>query len=62
MPTEQEVQNVITRLRREGWKDKTTKGSHKKFEKNGKVIIVPLSRKELTIGTYRNVAKQAGWL
>ncbi|MBS6247630.1 MAG: type II toxin-antitoxin system HicA family toxin [Eggerthella sp.] len=62
MPTEQETKEVIKRLKREGWEERRGKGSHLIFKKDGKMITVPTSKKELPIGTYRNIAKMAGWL
>ena len=62
MPKEQEVREVVTRLRREGWAERPGKGSHRVFAKNGKMVTVPTSKKELPLGTYRNIAKAAGWL
>lgn len=62
MPKEQEVREVIRRLKRKGWEEESGKGSHKVFRKDGVTISVPTSRKELKLGTYRNIAKAAGWL
>lgn len=62
MPKEQEVREVIKRLRKEGWREESGKGSHTVFRKSGITISVPTSKKELPIGTYRNIAKCAGWL
>lgn len=62
MPTEQETKEVIKRLKREGWEERRGKGSHLVFKKDGNLITVPTSKKELSIGTYRNIAKMAGWL
>lgn len=62
MPKEQEVKEVIRRFRNEGWSERSGKGSHLVFTKDGKIITVPTSKKELPIGTYRNIAKAAGWL
>lgn len=62
MPKEQEVKEVIKRLKKEGWEERTGKGSHKVFKKNGQMVTVPTSKKEIPIGTYRQIAKVAGWL
>lgn len=62
MPTEREVIEVAKRLKKEGWQQSHGKGSHALFRKNGSLISVPTSKKELPIGTYRNIAKKAGWL
>lgn len=40
----------------------SAKGSHHKFRKEGKTVIVPHPMKDLPVGTARNIARQAGWL
>lgn len=62
MPKEQEVREVMKRLRKEEWEEESGKGSHVVFRKDGRTISVPTSKKELRMGTYRNIAKTAGWL
>lgn len=62
MPTERETKEVIGRLRREGWAEQVGKGSHRVFRKGGLQLSVPTSKKELALGTYRQIAKRAGWL
>lgn len=52
MPKEQEVREILKRLRKEGWTERSGKGSHVVFSK----------KKEVPIGTYRNIAKAAGWM
>ncbi len=62
MPKEQEVKEIIRRLRKEGWEEQTGKGSHLVFRKGGRTVSVPTSSKEVKLGTYRAIAKNAGWL
>ncbi len=62
MPKEQEVKEIIKRLRKEGWEERSGKGSHVVFRKDGETLSVPTSEKELRKGIYRSIAKQAGWL
>ena len=66
MPKEREVRYVLKRLAKEGWKPRHAaslgKGSHRVFEKEGNSVTIPTSRRELAIGTYRAIAKKAGWL
>lgn len=62
MPKEQEVREVLKRFRKEGWQEESDKGSHVIFLKDGKRISVPTSKREIPIGTYRIIAKDAGWL
>ena len=55
------VNEVIRLLKQNGFEIKGQKGSHLKFEKNGKVVIVPNhGSKGLEIGTYHCILKQAG--
>ena len=62
MPKEQEVREILKRLRKEGWTERSGKGSHVVFFKDGAAVTVPTSKKEVPIGTYRNIAKAAGWM
>jgi predicted RNA binding protein YcfA (HicA-like mRNA interferase family) len=56
------VRDVLKRLRGEGWIESPGKGSHRVFRKDRKEnISVPTSYKELPTGTYRSIAKRAGW-
>ena len=54
--------SLIHIFRKEGWRESHGKGSHLVFRKNGLMITVPTSRKELPLGTYRSIARVAGWL
>lgn len=62
MPTEQEVRQVLKRLRKEGWGLESGKGSHVVARKDGRMVTVPTAKREIPIGTYRNIAKGAGWM
>ena len=53
---------IIKRLKKEGFDLVTVTGSHHKFKKDNKTITVPHPKKDLPIGTVRNIYKQAGWL
>ena len=53
---------IIKRLVSEGWEHKSTRGSHHKYAKDGKTIIVPHPKKDLPIGTVRQIYLAAGWL
>lgn len=53
---------IIRKLKDDGFVLRFVKGSHHKFRKAGKTVIVPHPRKDLPVGTARNIAKQAGWL
>jgi predicted RNA binding protein YcfA (HicA-like mRNA interferase family) len=52
---------IIKRLKAEGWKKTGGKGSHQKFSKDGKSVIVPHPKKDLPVGTVKSIFRQAGW-
>ncbi|NLS01818.1 type II toxin-antitoxin system HicA family toxin [Rhizobium sp. P32RR-XVIII] len=54
-------QKIISRLKREGFELVSIKGSHHKFRKGDRTIIVPHPKKDLPVGTALAIAKQAGW-
>ena len=55
---------VIKRLERDGWMPRKGKGSHRVFTHPAKsgIVVVPHPRKDLMIGTLRNIHRQAGWV
>ena len=55
------VKDVVTMLQENGFVLKSQKGSHMKFEKDGKVVIVPNhNSKGVEKGTYYSILRQAG--
>lgn len=58
---EKDSRKIIQRLRAEGFELVSISGSHHKFRKDDKTIIVPHPKKDLPLGTARAIAKQAGW-
>ena len=55
---------IAKHLEAEGW-DMVPggKGSHRKYRKAGyPMIILPFPKKDLPLGTARNIAKAAGWI
>ena len=52
---------MLKRLKKEGWELESGKGSHVVARKDGKMVTVPTAKREIPIGTYRNIAKGAGW-
>jgi predicted RNA binding protein YcfA (HicA-like mRNA interferase family) len=54
--------DIIRRLEAEGWVLVSTKGSHHKFRKGDRTVIVPHPKKDLPLGTARSIARFAGWL
>jgi predicted RNA binding protein YcfA (HicA-like mRNA interferase family) len=59
---ERDSRKLIQRLKDDGFELVSVSGSHHKFRKNGKTVIVPHPKKDLPLGTARNIAKQAGWI
>lgn len=43
-----------------GFKLVSQRGSHQKYQKEGFTVIVPSPRKEIPIGTFRSIVRQAG--
>ena len=60
--TETNSRTIIERLRRDGFELVSVRGSHHKYRKDGTVVIVPHPKKDLPLGTARNIARQAGWI
>jgi predicted RNA binding protein YcfA (HicA-like mRNA interferase family) len=58
---ERNSKQIVKRLITEGFELVKVSGSHHKFRKGGQVVIVPHPKKDLPLGTARNIAKQAGW-
>lgn len=58
---ERDSKKIVKRLLAEGFIEVGGKGSHRKYRKGGKTVIVPHPRKDLPLGTARSIAKQAGW-
>ena len=54
---------VIRRLKKESWIKVRTKGSHWQFSHSiiKRIVTVPHPEKDLTIGTYKSICRQAGW-
>lgn len=59
---ERDSRKIVKRLREEGFEEVSTRGSHHKFRKGQTVLIVPHPKKDLPIGTAREIARQAGWI
>jgi len=53
---------LIKRLQRDGFYLVKVTGTHHKFRKGGKTVTIPHPKKDLPLGTVRNIYKQAGWL
>lgn len=59
---ETDSRKIVKRLKKEGWELVGVRGSHHKFRKSGKTVIVPHPKKDLPRGTAQSIAKSVGWL
>ncbi|MEH6703048.1 type II toxin-antitoxin system HicA family toxin [Parasphingorhabdus sp.] len=59
---ERSSKQIIKRLRKEGFELVSIRGSHHKYRKDDRTIIVPHPRKDLPVGTARSIARMAGWI
>jgi predicted RNA binding protein YcfA (HicA-like mRNA interferase family) len=55
--------DVIARLRAEGWERVSVRGSHHQFRhpRKGSRVTVPHPVKDIKLGTLRSIYRQAGW-
>ena len=60
--TETNSRKIIERLRKDGFELVSVRGSHHKYVKDGRVVMAPHPKKDLPLGTARNIARQAGWI
>lgn len=52
-----EIESILKKLE---FRFASQKGSHGKFKhKDGRMIILPMNKKEIPIGTFRSILKQA---
>ncbi|WP_417619297.1 type II toxin-antitoxin system HicA family toxin [Parasphingorhabdus sp.] len=59
---ERSSKQIIRRLRKEGFELVSVRGSHHKYRKDDRIIIVPHPKKDLPVGTARSIARIAGWI
>ena len=59
---ERHSRRIVRRLQREGFALISVQGSHHKFRRGDRTVIVPHPKRDLPLGTARNIARQAGWL
>ena len=59
---ERDSKKIVKLLERSGWDLVSVRGSHHKFRKDGRTVVVPHPKKDLPVGTARNIAKMAGWI
>ena len=53
-------QKIINTLLKNGFVFISQRGSHQKYRKEDKTVIVPVPRKEIPIGTFRSIIRQSG--
>jgi len=53
-------QKIINALIKNGFSLISQRGSHQKYRKGDKTVIVPAPRKEIPIGTFRSIIRQSG--
>ncbi len=55
--------DIIKRLDAEGWVRVGGKDDHAKFKHPARTghVVAPHPRKDLAVGTVRNISRQAGW-
>jgi predicted RNA binding protein YcfA (HicA-like mRNA interferase family) len=59
---ERSSKKIIQRLQADGFGLVLVKGSHHKYRKGDRTIIVPHPKKDLPLGTARSIAQSAGWI
>jgi predicted RNA binding protein YcfA (HicA-like mRNA interferase family) len=55
------AREAMQRLRREGWVERSGKGSHMIFKKDGRRVVVSNHSGEIPTGTLRAICAQARW-
>ncbi|MEP6867746.1 MAG: type II toxin-antitoxin system HicA family toxin [Novosphingobium sp.] len=61
MHIERDSRKIVKRLMAEGFVLIGSKGSHHKFRNGDRTVIVPHPKRDLPLGTARNIARMAGW-
>jgi len=60
MPEMLSSQEIIRVLKQHGFILVSQKESHKKFKKNGRIVIVADPKKEIPRGTFASILRQSG--
>lgn len=58
---ERDSKKIMRRLEGAGFEFVSAKGSHHKYRKGSQTVVVPHPKKDLPLGTVRQIYKQAGW-
>lgn len=60
MPKRYSSDYIISVLVRHGFVERGQTGSHKKFRKDNRVVIVPHPKKIIPVGTFTSILRQSG--
>lgn len=60
MPNLPSSQEIIRILQKNGFVFVSQKGSHKKFKKANRIVIIPDPKKEIPKGTFASILRQSG--
>ncbi|ABN78439.1 type II toxin-antitoxin system HicA family toxin [Cereibacter sphaeroides] len=60
MKIETDSRKILTILKAAGFEEVSKRGSHLKLRKEGRTVIVPHPKKDLSLGTARSIYRQAG--
>jgi predicted RNA binding protein YcfA (HicA-like mRNA interferase family) len=60
MPELLSSQDIIRILQQKGFVLVSQKGSHKKFKKANRIVIIPDPKKEIPKGTFASILRQSG--
>lgn len=60
MPKLFNSRHIISILERHGFRLVSQKGSHKKFRLEDRTVVVPAPKKEIPMGTFLSIVRQAG--
>ena len=58
---ERDSRRIVKRLIADGFVLVSSKGSHHKFRRGTQTVIVPHPKRDLPLGTARNITRMAGW-
>lgn len=59
MPKLLSSKEIVRALEREGFVFISQRGSHAKYRKDQSTVIVPMAKKEIPVGTFRSIVRQA---
>ncbi|WP_093883330.1 type II toxin-antitoxin system HicA family toxin [Syntrophus gentianae] len=60
MPKRYSSTEIISVLLAHGFEERGQTGSHKKFRKGDRVVVIPHPRKIIPVGTFSSILRQSG--